>query len=300
MTLTQLSYAVALAELGHFGRAAEACFVSQPTLSTQIQKIEDELGITIFDRAKHPIEPTERGLQIIAQARVILSERDALYGIVREEGPLAGPLRVGVIPTVSPYLMPRLAPQLVAAHPLIELSVEEATTERLMERLRRGHLDAAIIATDESGPDILAEALYDEPFILYVNQQHPFSNRKQIELPDINTAEDLWLLSEGHCLRDQVIEWCGKPARRSSGTIRFESGSLETLRHLVDRIGGMTLLPALSTGYLDSNARASTRPFSGKVPGRTVRLVRVKGSLRDRLIDAFAELARGVRVIGDA
>jgi LysR family transcriptional regulator, hydrogen peroxide-inducible genes activator len=161
-----------------------------------------------------------------------------------------------------------------------------------MERLRRGQVDAAVLATEESAPDVRVDELYDEPFVVYVSDGHPFARRRRVRVTDVEAAEDLWLLSEGHCLRDQVIEWCGKSAGSASCTVRFESGSLETLRHLVDRIGGMTLLPALSTAFLDETSRAAVRPFSGKAPGRVVRLVRMKGNLRDRLIDAFAEVAR--------
>jgi LysR family transcriptional regulator, hydrogen peroxide-inducible genes activator len=292
MTLIQLTYLVALADHGHFGRAAEACFVSQPTLSTQIQKLEDELEALLFDRSKHPVKPTERGVTIIAQARSVLAERDALYGLVRKDGPVTGELRLGVIPTVSPYLMPRLAPMMTERYPQVRLSVEEVTTARLMERLRRGHVDAAVVATDESASDLHLQELFDEPFLLYLNRAHPLARRKRVKLADVEAADDLWLLAEGHCLRDQVVEWCGKSAGRSGESIRFESGSLETLRHLVDHLGGMTLLPAGSTSYLDDAARAAIRSFSGTTPGRSVRLVRMKGSLRDQLIDAFAEVAR--------
>jgi LysR family transcriptional regulator, hydrogen peroxide-inducible genes activator len=291
MTLVQLSYVVALAEHRHFGRAAEACFVSQPTLSMQLRKLEDELGVSLFDRSLQPIRPTERGAQIVARARAVLAERDRLIALLHDEGAVAGPLRIGVIPTLATYLLPLVAPALADRYPGIELSVEELTTAHLLEHLGAGRVDAGILATDENRPGLETQPLFDEAFVGYVADGHRLSSSERLRTSDLDLTE-VWLLSEGHCLRDQVTQLCRSPEDPATHGIRFESGSLETLRHLVDRVGGMTLLPLLATHYLDGAAALRVRRFKAPVPGRTVRLMRPRGSAKHRLVDALAAVVQ--------
>lgn len=290
MTLTQLTYIVALAEHGHFGRAAEACFVSQPTLSMQLQKLEQELGVLLFDRSVQPVRPTGRGRQVVAQARVILAERDRLLALLREAGPLAGELRVGIIPTLATYLLPIIAPVLQERHPGVALTVEEVTTTHLMERLAAGRLDAGLIATEEEQAGIERVPLFREAFVGYAGDgAAPAAER--LCVADLAEAE-LWLLTEGHCLRDQVLQLCRHAHRPTARGVHFESGNLETLRHLVDRVGGMTLLPWLATYYLDADARRRVRRFEPPAPDRAVHLVRPRAGVKQRLTDALAQVVR--------
>jgi LysR family transcriptional regulator, hydrogen peroxide-inducible genes activator len=291
MTLVQLTYLVAIADHGHFGRAAEACYVTQPTLSMQLMKLEEELGVTLIDRSLQPIRPTERGRQIVAQARAVLAECDRLTGLLHEEGPLAGELRVGIIPTLAAYLLPLLAPALGERYPAIVLVVEELTTAHLIDQLLAGRLDAGIVATDENRPGVETLPLFDEPFVGYVGAGHPLSGGEHLQPADLD-LDNVWLLAEGHCLRDQVTQLCRRPSEEAGRRIHFESGSLETLRHLVDRVGGMTLLPLLATHFLDPSAALRIRRFDEPAPGRTVRLVRPRAGARQRLVDAFAAVVR--------
>ena len=289
MTLTQLSYIVTLAEVGHFGRAAEACFVTQPTLSMQIKRLEAELGVALFDRGSQPIRPTQRGEQVLAQARAVLAERDRLFALLDEEGPLVGQLRVGIIPTLSTYLLPLLAPELERRYPRIELWVEELTTEHLVDQLVAGRLDSGLVATDEERGGLEEEVLFTEAFACYVNESSPLAALDQLRPKDLD-REDLWLLAEGHCLRDQVVQLCQQTRESGGRNLRFASGSLETLRHLVDRSGGLTLLPQLALQYLAEPALHRIRRFEDPVPARTVRLVRPRAGLKERLTDALAEV----------
>lgn len=293
MTLTQLAYAVALAEHGHFGRAAEACFVTQPTLSMQLQKLEQELGVLLFDRSLQPVRLTERGQQVITQARIILAERDRLLDLLRDTGPVAGELRIGVIPTLATYLLPLLAPALKARYPALELAVEEITTTHLLDRLSEGRLDAGLVATEEARPGLESLLLFREPFVGYIGVNHALAGASELRVEDLATA-DLWLLTEGHCLRDQVVQLCQRAHHPPDQGTRFECGHLETLRLLVDRVGGMTLLPMLATHYLDEDERDALRYFAAPAPDRGVRLIRARASTKQRHLDALGEVVKEV------
>jgi LysR family transcriptional regulator, hydrogen peroxide-inducible genes activator len=288
MTLTQLSYIVALADHGYFGRAAEACFVSQPTLSMQVRKLEQELGVTLFDRDVQPVRLTQRGAQVVAQARVVLAERDRLYALLEDgKGPLKGKLRVGIIPTLAPYLLPLVAPALEERHPDLVLAIEELTTDHLLDRLSAGQLDAGVVATEEDRPGLLTSPLFHEAFVAYVGGGTHIARDTPLRPSDLDMS-DVWLLSEEHCLRDQVVQLCRHRGKTSRG-IRFESGNLETLRHFVDRMGGVTLLPMLATHFLAVDTLRHLRRFAPPAPGRTIRLVQPPGSLKQLLVDAFAD-----------
>lgn len=294
MTLTQLSYIIAVDSYRHFGKAAEQCFVSQPALSMQIRKLEEELGIQIFDRAATPIRPTDLGERVIAQARVILSEGDRLRGLLsRENEEIAGELRLGILPTISAALLPLVSAALAERYPLLELSVNELTTERVLDALVRDQIDAGVIATVATRPGLVAEALYDEPFVAYINAAHPLASKRQIR-PEELTRDDLWLLSEGHCFRDQVLQLCpespSRATKQTHTTLRLESGNLETVCRLVDRAGGMTLLPMLELTHMPEERRGLIRPFTPPAPSRQIRVVSRLAYAKRPLLRAFSEV----------
>ncbi len=295
MTIIQLTYIVAVDTHRHFGRAAEQCFVTQPALSMQIRKLEEELGIQIFDRAASPIAPTDLGARVIAQARVILAEEERLRELLSEESSeVAGELRIGIIPTVSTALLPLVAGTLAATYPKLLLSVHELTTDRVFDVLDWDQIDAGVIANEVPRAGLVTEALYDEPFAAYVHPGHRLARRKSIRPGDL-MREDLWLLSEGHCFRDQVLRLCGTEDPESSRrTLRLESGNLETVCRLVDRVGGLTLLPLLETAHMPSERRALIRPFVSPAPGRSVRTVSRLAYAKRPLLRAFSATVREV------
>ena len=290
MNLAQLSYVVALDEHRHFSRAAEACGVTQPTLSTQLGKLESELGVEIFDRSRRPVSPTDLGRQIVDQARRVLREVGRFEEMILEaRGVVAGELRIGVLPTLAPYLLPRLVADLSRDYPGISLNVEELVTERILESLEADRLDVGLVATSEEEGGWVERELFVEPFVGYMAPGHRLLERERLRREDLK-VEDLWILHEGHCFRDQVLELCedldGEADRGRSVT--FRSGNLETLKRMVDGSGGMTLLPGLAVDSLDDSERERVRRFVDPAPARTVRVVRGKTYLKRSLIEAFA------------
>ncbi len=245
MNLRDLRYLVALDEYRHFGRAAEACFVSQPTLSTQLKKLEDELGTVLIERAPREVLFTEAGKAVLAQAREILERADRIRAIARNaEDPGTGTLRLGIFPTLAPYFLPHVLPQVHARFPQLELLLVEEKTEEILTRLRAGRLDAAILALPVPDEGLHAEFLFEEPFVLALNASHLLARRRMITFDDL-AHEQLLLLEEGHCLRDQALEVCHlSGAQERTG---FRATSLETLRHMVAADVGMTLLPVMAT-----------------------------------------------------
>lgn len=288
MTLTQLRYAVAVDTFRHFGQAADHCCVSQPTLSAQLQKLEEGLGVPLFDRESRPVRPTDAGRLVLAQARVVLHEADRLRELVQSRTEaLRGPLRLGLLPTLAPGLLPLVAGPFAARFPDARLDVREMQTDAILEALRTETLDAGLVATDVS-VGFETRALFDEPFVPYLQDGHPLSGPAPLRPTDLPPAE-LWLLAEGHCFRDQVLDACGAP-ETTTLPVRFETGSLETLRLLVDTVGGLTLLPALTARQVPEAHRARLVPFAAPVPQRTVRLVYGQTHLRRGLVEAFAAL----------
>lgn len=302
VTLTQLAYLVAVDTHRHFGAAAAACNVTQPTLSMQLAKLERALGASLLDRGRGPVIPTEVGRAVIAQARVVLREATRLADLrAAVGGPLAGEVRIGVIPTLAPYLLPRTLPELRRRHPGIELVVEERLTGEIVDAVRRDLLDAGLVAT--AAPADLAERrLFTEPFVAYVSADHRLACKAAVRTADLS-LDDLWLLAEGHCFRAQAVRLCrqrsrgmrgaGPPAGEPACTAgaRFESGNLETLARLVEGGSGMTLLPALAAEDLRSDAqRRLVRPFAAPAPSRDVRMVRARVAARGRLADAVADV----------
>jgi LysR family hydrogen peroxide-inducible transcriptional activator len=289
MTLAQLTYIVAVATHRHFVRAAAECGVTQPTLSMQISKLERELGVQIFDRSKQPVEPTDLGRQLVDQARLILREADRLYELIDEaRGEVSGELRIGVIPTLAPYILPRFVTAFISRYPAASLVVEEVQTERLVDLLRSGQLDAGLVASAIELRGIEERPLFEEPFVAYISERHPLFERSELRVEDLR-LDDLWLLNEGHCFRDQVIQLCrevGRPGA-SGRPLHFESGNLETLKRLVESSGGVTLLPHLAVVDLRGEEGGRVRTFADPPPSRWVRLIRGKTYLKQALIEAF-------------
>lgn len=289
MTLAQLQYLDALDTHRHFGDAAAACGVTQPTLSTQVRRLEDELGVELIDRSHQPVMPTAAGERIVAQARDVLAARNELAALAETvQDRVTGTLRIGLLPTLAPYLLPLAVPALNEAYPEITLVVREWPTADLLDALHTDTLDAALIATDEAGPDLHDRVLFSEPFVGYVAPAHRLGRHDTLA-PSALALDDLWLLSKGHCFRDQVLQVCGAAPSTPQSAVQFESGSLETLVHLVRHTGGMTLLPALATHHMSADARDTyVTPFAEPTPARQVRLVR-RRSHKQRLLDAFVD-----------
>jgi LysR family hydrogen peroxide-inducible transcriptional activator len=292
MTLTELKYIVAVARAKHFGHAAEACYVAQPTLSVAIKKLEDELGVVLFERGGAEISVTPLGAQIIAQAERVLEQTAAIKELAKaNKDPLAGPLRLGVIYTIGPYLLPPLVKNVIDHYPQMPLVLQENFTVRLLELLRQGELDAAIMALPLPDHGMSVAELYDEPFVVAMPQQHAWAKRKAIPAADLK-AETMLLLGNGHCFRDQVLEVCPEMARFSSpgnGMQRtFEGSSLETIRHMVASGIGLTVLPRASVPDMHpKHGMLSFVPFEEPVPSRRVVIVWRKSFTRRAAIDAI-------------
>ncbi len=267
MTLTELRYIVALAREKHFGRAAEACFVSQPTLSVAVKKLEDELGVPLFERGKTEVTVTPVGERIVEQTRRVLEELDGVKRIARQaRDPLAGILRLGAIYTIGPYLFPRLVPLLHDIAPAMPLVIEENYTARLRERLTQGELDAVLLCLPFEEPGVVTLPLYDEPFMVMVPVGHAWAKRRQIATDDL-ASETVLLLGAGHCFRDQVVAACpscaGPPAAEGGLQKAVEGSSIETIRHMVATGMGVTVLPCTAASGAGHYASKLTeiRPF---------------------------------------
>ena len=302
MTLTELRYIVAVAREGHFGRAAEACCVSQPTLSLGVKKLEEELGLMLFERGHHEVLVTPAGRRILEQASRILEESNALKRMAREStDPLATPLRLGAIYTVGPYLLPALLPAVKERAPRMTLIVEESYTAILSKRLKSGALDAAILSLPFDEPGIQTETLYEEPFVLLLPSCHPLARQETVAPRQLRT-ETLLLLGKGHCFRDQILEFCpdcGKPAEDDDLQIALEGGSLETIRYMVASGAGITVLPATAACADRFPQRLlSIRRFSGPQPSRRVALAWRSGFGREPALATLKESIRGTGLTG--
>ncbi|QEL56097.1 hydrogen peroxide-inducible genes activator [Chromobacterium paludis] len=292
MTLTELRYIVAVARERHFGRAAQSCFVSQPTLSIAIKKLEDELGVTLFERGGQEVAVTEIGERIIEQSQRVLEEADAVKRLAGEhQNELAGPLKLGVIFTISPYLLPRLIPALRILAPDMPLILEENYTSRLAEMLKRGEVDAIIVADPFEETGIEAWPLYDEPFVVATPKGHPWEKQPSIE-PCQLSEESVLLLSPGNCFRDQVLQACSelssRPAQGHNLASTLQGSSLNTIRHMVASGMGVTVMPATSVGPGDESL-LSVVPFSQPAPQRRVLLVTRKQFFRKKAIETLQQ-----------
>ncbi len=290
MTLTQLSYIVAVDKHRHFATAAQNIYITQPTLSMQIQKLEDELGVLIFDRSKSPVVPTSIGEKIIEQAKVILSGSKHIEDMVSSvDGELMGTFRVGIIPTIAPYLVPLFLKSFSEAHPKVKLIFEEALTSEVIEGLHEDRIDVGIIATSTKD-HIFEQELFTEPFVGYLSPTHEFAKKDKLCIDDLY-SQNLWLLNEGHCFRDQTIKICKQDnAKLQNSNIAFESGNLETLKRLVEQDFGITLMPYLAMIDHDKGcANGVIKQFMEPVPTRKIRLVYSREFLKKNVVSAFVE-----------
>ena len=294
MTLTELRYIVAVARERHFGRAAEACFVSQPTLSVAIKKLEDELGVALFERGNNETGVTPVGQEIVTQAQRVLEQAAAIREIAKHgKDPLAGPLRLGVIYSIAPYLLPLLVPKLIGAAAGMPLILEENFTFRLLEMLKHGDIDAALLALPFSGAGLMMQPLYDEPFMVALPAGHAWEKRKTIAAADLK-KETMLLLGAGHCLRDQVLQVCPELMRFSSSSAEgiqktFEGSSLETIRHMVASGIGLTVLPASAVADVPARKKDLIvyRHFTAPAPDRRIALVWRKSYNRASAIETL-------------
>jgi LysR family hydrogen peroxide-inducible transcriptional activator len=288
MNLRDLRYFVALAEHKHFGRAAQASFVSQPTLSTQIKKLEDELGVALVERTPRKVLLTEAGKEIALRAREVLTEVEQIRAIARRTiDPESGTLRLGIFPTLGPYLLPHVVPQISARFPRLELLLVEEKTETLTKQLREGRLDAAVLALPIHDDQLHAELLFEEPFLLAVPEHHALARRKTLKLDDLSD-QSLLLLEDGHCLREQALDICSSTDVHEKQD--FRATSLETLRQMVAAGVGITLLPELAGRGAYGNARGVViKPFAKPTPTRTIGAVWRKSSARRAAILALCK-----------
>jgi LysR family hydrogen peroxide-inducible transcriptional activator len=287
--LKDLRYLVAVADTGHFGKAAARCFVSQPTLSAQLRKLEEYLGVDLVERQPRQALLTPAGVEVVARARRIVEASDEVVEIaLSHRDPLAGKLRIAFLPTIGPYLLPFVAQRLHKALPRLELMLHEHQTEPMLERLRAGDIDMGVLALPVELDGLHAEPLYDEPFVVAMPTAHPLAERKQLRAEDLRGAT-LLLLEEGHCLRDQALEVCSRvPVREKQD---FRGTSLETLRQMVAADAGITLLPELATrGAYAQSRGVAIRPFAKPVPVRRIGAVWRKSSPRGAALAAVAEV----------
>lgn len=293
MTITQLEYIVAVHTYRSFSVAANHCFVTQPSLSMQIQKLEEELGVLIFDRSKNPISTTDVGEKLIRQAKIILQERDRLQNILEnEKGEYTGILRIGIIPTIAPFLLPLFLKSFVTDYPKVELILDELTTGEIITGLNKSTLDFGILALPINDAGIIEESLYYEPFVGFIPEKHKLFSKTKLDIDDLN-SDDLLLLKEGHCLREQTLKVCKsseKEWRADHNKILFEFGSLDTLINLVQQNFGMTLLPYLAVRYMKDNAKLKlVREFNSPVPKREIGIVYSKTFVKTHLVKALKE-----------
>lgn len=288
MTLVQLEYIIAVDTYRSFVAAAEHCYVTQPTLSMQIQKLEESLGAKIFDRSRQPIIPTEIGTKIIRQARVVLNESKKIEELLQEErGVVSGELKLGVIPTVAPYLLPDVLTKMLQKYPQLQLQIWEHTTERIIQELKTGQLDCGILSTplQETGVDELP--LYYETFVAYVSDRSSLFHKKMITADEI-ANEKLWLLNEGHCMRGQVLNICHyKHNHAADGTFEYNTGSVETLKRMVDINAGITILPEMSILGYDEDQLSHVRYFKAPEPVREISLVTTANFVKKQAINAL-------------
>lgn len=286
ITLTQLEYIVAVDTYRHFGRAAESCFITQPTLSMQIKKLEEDLEIIIFDRSRHPLLPTDVGQRILDQARIVLKQNEEIINIVKDhKNQVSGLIRIGIIPTMAPYLLPLFIGNYKKKYPNIFIKVVEQTTENIVKLLHKDLIDVGILATPLKEEKINEKPIFYEEMLIYANPSHPLHKLKEITIKDIATPE-IWLLSDGHCFRDQVINLCSfLGTTDSSLPFHFEAGSLETLMNIVDREGGLTLIPELAKLSMSEKKLANVKSFTNIKPLREVSLVYSRHFAKYKLIN---------------
>lgn len=293
MTLTQLEYIVALDTHRHFLQASDKCFVTQPTLSMQIQKLEEELGVKIFDRTKQPVMPTDIGASLIAQARVILREAQMIKQLISDQqDALTGELRIGIIPTLAPYLLPPLYKNMREKYPQLNLAIKETITEEVIHELKNNRLDCGIVVTPLKDASIKEDVLFYEELFVYVSKKNSLVDKKYVLANEIDPNK-LWLLEEGHCFRSQILNLC--ELRKSSDFhFQYETGSIETLKRMVDKSDGMTILPELAVMEFTTTQRKLVKRLKEPSPAREVSLVTHRDHIKTRLIKTLKEEILGI------
>lgn len=289
MTLQQLEYILAVARYGHFGRAAEACNVTQPTLSAMIGKLEEEIGAKLFDRNRQPICPTPVGERVVYQAREVLEQADSIKDIVLEEKQsLGGIFRVGILPTIAPYLLPRFFPQMMKKYPTLDIRVREMKTYQIKEALMQGDIDAGILATVEGLEEYEQTTLFYEKYVGYVSREDALFKKEVIRTADVASSRELWLLDEGHCFRDQMVRFCQMKSSQTS-QLAYNLGSMETFMRMVESGMGITFIPELAEMQLSDPQKELVRPFAIPIPTRELILITNKNFIRQTLLDTVVK-----------
>lgn len=288
MTIIQLEYIVAVDTYRSFVAAAEKCFVTQPTLSMQVQKLEDTLGVKIFDRSKQPVTPTEIGSDIIAQARILLAENQKIKEIITDrQKELAGELKIGIIPTLAPYILPKIITHFIAKFPQVKLLVWEQTTEQIVHDIKAGLIDCGIMSTPLNETGLTETPLFYENFVAYVSKSSKLAKKNSIRPDDID-MEELWVLNEGHCMREQVLNLCQRrKSTRGFQHFEYNTGSIETLKRMVDQNNGTTILPELALSDLTEKQLDKVRYFKTPEPAREISMVTQKNFIKRRMIEAL-------------
>ncbi|MDV7188148.1 LysR substrate-binding domain-containing protein [Lutibacter sp. TH_r2] len=302
MTITQLKYVLAVAEYRNFTIASEHCFVTQPTLSMQIQKLEDELETKIFNRNKKPIQLTEIGEKIIEQAKIIVDESNRITDIVdQQKGYIGGDFKLGIIPTIMPTLLPLFLKVFIKKYPKINLKIEELNTEDIIKKLSDGYLDVAIVATPLENEAIKERVIYYEPFVGFVPKKHRLFNQLNINVDELDVS-DILLLKDGHCFKESILNLCSTLGNKNNN-FQLQSGSFETLTQLSKEGLGMTLLPYLHTLELKENDKIHLREFNKPVPAREVSIIYHKSQLKQHMVEALKttidSVIRGVIAFND-
>lgn len=290
MNFQQLEYIIAVDKTRNFVKASESCFVTQATLSMMIKKLEEELDVKIFDRSKQPVKTTQIGEKLISQARKILLESKKLNEIILEEkGLVSGELKIGIIPTLAPYLLPLFLKQFMQSYPLVKLLINEFTTEVLIQKLKNGDLDTAILATPLHDASITEQVLFYEKYYLYVNQKEKGFDKKYVLPKDIDVNR-LWLLEEGHCMRSQILNFCElKKQHESEEHFHYNAGSIETLKNMVDTNFGITIIPELTARLLTTNRQKRLRFFKSPEPVREISIIKHREFIKENLIRCLAD-----------
>ena len=295
ITLTQLEYIVAIDEYRHFATAAEKCFVTQPTLSMQIKKLEDELGVIIFDRSRQPVVPTDLGAKLIEQARMTLSATQRIKEIIQEEQQeVEGTLKIGIIPTLAPYLLPVFIGPYIRKYPAVKVEVEELVSEELIRRLKRDMLDVGLFVTPYHDEKIVERPVFYEEMLVYAHPDSELLKKKEVGHEDIVTS-DIWMLGNGHCFRNQVVNLCEMSASQHKNLpFEFESNSLETLMRIVDVEGGFTLIPELALQYMSPEKKKQVRSIANTKPLREVSVIYSRHFTKQRLITLLCDEIKSV------
>ena len=295
ISLIQLEYIVAVDTYRHFATAAEKCFVTQPTLSMQIKKLEEDLGVLIFDRSRKPVVTTNIGAQIIDQSRIILRESKKVNEIVKQfKGSVSGELRIGIIPSLAPYLLPLFIGNLSHKYPELDIQIQELITEEVISALKKDILDVGIIVTPYNDDAIIEEPLFYEGIKIYTNPEHSLIKNIEIDVNEIESS-DIWLLGQGHCFRHQVINLCSYQAEGLKRLpFKYESESIETIKKIVDKEGGLTLLPELSLDELPESRKPQVKLFKGLNPLREVSLVYVHNYVKKNLLEVLGSEIKAV------